>query len=112
MEHLLVVCQKRNCRLSCSNVKWFASKPGLPLTYCTYELNQHIKVRTVGSRRMAASCLLDSDCNICSETREQPPSSRQVGAIHPLYLYSAMSDMSLPTSRCGRRASAPTSQES
>jgi hypothetical protein len=38
--------------------------------------------------------------------------SRQVGAIHTLYLYSAMSDMSLPTSSCGRRASAPTSQES
>jgi hypothetical protein len=36
----------------------------------------------------------------------------QVGAIHTLYLYSAMSDMSLPTSSCGRRASAPTSQES
>jgi hypothetical protein len=39
-------------------------------------------------------------------------SSSQVGAIHPLYLYSAMSDMSLRTSSCGRRASAPTSQES
>jgi hypothetical protein len=38
--------------------------------------------------------------------------SSQVGAIHPLYLYSAMGDMSLPTSSCGRRASAPTSQES
>jgi hypothetical protein len=39
-------------------------------------------------------------------------SSLQVGAIHPLYLYSEMSDTSLPTSRCGRRASALTSQES
>jgi hypothetical protein len=37
--------------------------------------------------------------------------SSQVGAIHPLYLYSAMSDMSLPTLSCGRRASAPTSQD-
>jgi hypothetical protein len=36
----------------------------------------------------------------------------EVGAIHPLYLYSAMSDMSLPTSSCGRWASAITSQES
>jgi hypothetical protein len=36
----------------------------------------------------------------------------QVGAIHRLYLYSAMSDMSLRTLSCGRRASAPTSQES
>jgi hypothetical protein len=33
-------------------------------------------------------------------------------AIHPLYLYSAMSNVSLPTLSCGRRASAPTSQES
>jgi hypothetical protein len=42
---------------------------------------------------------------------EKPPSS-QVGAIHPLYLYSAMSDVSLRTSSFGRRASGPTSQES
>jgi hypothetical protein len=40
-----------------------------------------------------------------------PGISRQVGAIHPLYLHSAMSDMSLPTSSCGRRASILTSQE-
>jgi hypothetical protein len=38
--------------------------------------------------------------------------SRQVGAIHPLYLYSAMSDVSFYTSSSGRRASGPTSQES
>jgi hypothetical protein len=38
--------------------------------------------------------------------------SRQVGTIHPLYLYSAMSDMGLRTLSCGRRASALTSQES
>jgi hypothetical protein len=38
--------------------------------------------------------------------------SRQVVAIHPLYLNSAMGNMSLPTSSCGRRASALTSQES
>jgi hypothetical protein len=38
--------------------------------------------------------------------------SSQVEAIHPLYLYSAMSDVSLHTLSCGRRASAPTSQES
>jgi hypothetical protein len=38
--------------------------------------------------------------------------SRQVGAIHPLYLYSVMSDMSLDTSSCSRRASTLTSQES
>jgi hypothetical protein len=38
--------------------------------------------------------------------------SSQVVAIHPLYLHSAMSDTSLPTSSCSRRASAPTSQES
>jgi hypothetical protein len=38
--------------------------------------------------------------------------SRQVGAIHPLYLYSAMSDESLRTSRCGRRVSALIYQES
>jgi hypothetical protein len=31
----------------------------------------------------------------------------QVGAIHPLYLYSAMSDTTLPTSSWGRRASCP-----
>jgi hypothetical protein len=37
---------------------------------------------------------------------------RQVGAIHTLYLYSAMGDMSLPTSSWGSRASALTSQES
>jgi hypothetical protein len=33
--------------------------------------------------------------------------SRQVGAIHPLYLYSAMSDTSLPTSSCGRGLAPP-----
>jgi hypothetical protein len=38
--------------------------------------------------------------------------SRQVGAIHTLCLYSAMSDVSCSTSSCGRRASAPKSQES
>jgi hypothetical protein len=32
--------------------------------------------------------------------------------MHPLYLYSAMSDASLRTSSLGRRASASTSQES
>jgi hypothetical protein len=37
---------------------------------------------------------------------------RQVVAMHPLYLYSAMCDMNLPTLSCGRWASAPTSQES
>jgi hypothetical protein len=36
----------------------------------------------------------------------------QVGAIHTLYLHSAMSDMSLPTSSSGRRARDLTSQES
>jgi hypothetical protein len=41
-----------------------------------------------------------------------PHTDPDIYPIHPLYLHSAMSDMSLPTSRCGRRASAPTSQES
>jgi hypothetical protein len=45
--------------------------------------------------------------HMCSSLR-----SSQVGAIQPLYLYSAMSDISLRTLSCGRRASAPTSQES
>jgi hypothetical protein len=37
--------------------------------------------------------------------------SSQVGAIHTFYLYSEMSDVSLPTLSWGRRARAPTSQE-
>jgi hypothetical protein len=41
----------------------------------------------------------------------QPPCS-QVGAVHPLYLYSEMRDMSLRTLSCGMRASDPISQES
>jgi hypothetical protein len=42
----------------------------------------------------------------------QPPQQSSRGDTHALYLYSAMSDMSLRTSSWGRRASAPTSQES
>jgi hypothetical protein len=41
-----------------------------------------------------------------------PRGACQVGAIHPLYLYSAMRDTNCPTLSCGRRASALTSQES
>jgi hypothetical protein len=36
----------------------------------------------------------------------------RVSIIHPLYLYSVMSDIILRSSSCGRWASAPTSQES
>jgi hypothetical protein len=46
-------------------------------------------------------------CEMLSSLR-----SNQVVAIHTLYLYSAMNDVSLPTSSSGRRASASTSQES
>jgi hypothetical protein len=60
----------------------------------------------------AVSCTLTDTLFVCCGKKGILSPCSQVGAIHPLYLYSAMRDMSLRTSSCGRRASALTSQES